>query len=396
MRNATIRVLAGFALVASLVASGCKVKLELPGGAQVLCSSDSDCPGGTICRTSLGKCVAPGGDVTAPELLTGTLQVTPARVGGNTAAITVSFQVSEALATDPAVSLGLAGAGQTRTMSLTSKDTGTHSYVFAYAPAPASDAEGDASLVVNLVDTTGNQGHAEIPRVTVLDFTPPGLALDAGNAPVVSIGLTPPATSPLRDVTAATVGTKLRVDFAASETLAGGADSPVVTLGTGPSAVTLTQLSGNGLSYVYQATMGAGFPEGPAPLTAHLVDLAGNGADVSLGTVQVKTTPPTAPAVGAADALLFHRLPWGSDATGGAEAYYMRGRPGSVPANALLVVYSSSDVIAGGVLVGREIGRSQRTPPAPSGATWGTRPPSSSSWVMHPTCTSPRWTPPAT
>jgi len=359
MRRSRYHPAARLALAATIALAGCKVKLELPGGAQVTCTSDADCPNGTICRTTLGTCVAPGGDVTPPELVTSTILVSPGRVGRNTPAITVSFQVSEALAADPAVSLGLAGAGQTRTMSLESKDTTAHSYVFTYAPAPASDPEGDVSLVVNLVDTTGNQGHAEIPREAVLDFTPPGLALDNGGAPVVAIGFTPPATSPLRDVTAATVGTKLRVDFAASETLRGGTDSPVVTLGTGAAAVTLAQISGNGLSYVYETTVAAGFPEGPAPLAAHLTDLAGNGADVSLGTVQVTTTPPASPAVGTPDAVLFHRLPWGSDATGGAEAYFMRGLAGSVPASSLVVVYSSADVVSGGALIGREIGRVQ-------------------------------------
>jgi hypothetical protein len=344
-------------LLASLAA--CKASLDLPAGALVTCSSDADCPSGWVCRTTLGRCVQPGADGTAPQLVTTSLVVTPPRVGLATATVSVAFQVSEALARDPDATLRLSGAdAAARTLQLVSGDELLHAYVLAYAPVPGSDAEGDVSLVATFIDAAGNEGRVELPRVAVFDFTPPDLALDTMGAPVASVTLTPPATSPVRDVGAATAGTRLRVDFAASEPLAGGADSPVVKLGSGASALALAEVSGNGLSFVYEAVVGTGLPDGPTPLTAHLTDLAGNGADVTLGTVVVKTQRPASPAVGTADRILFHRVPWGSEATGGAEAYYLRGGAGAVPAGALAIAYSAATVISPeGALVGREIAR---------------------------------------
>ena len=345
--------------LASLAVAACKTGLEVPEGALVTCGSDADCPGGYICRSTLGRCVRPGGDVTAPELVTASLQVDPPLVGTATATVTVAFEVSEPLASDPVAFLRLSGAGATtRALAVQSRDLALNRYVLSYSPAPASDGEGDVSFVATFIDAAGNEGHVELPRVAVFDFTAPRLARDTGGAAVVAVALTPPATSPRRDVDAITVGTRVRVDFAASEPLAGGAGSPVVKLASGGNAVTLTQLSGNTLSYVYETVMGAGFIDGPASLTAHLTDLAGNVADVPLATVQVKTQRPASPAVGTAGAVLFHRVPWGSDATGGAEAYYLRGAAGAVPASTLAVVYSDPTVISsGGTLVGREIAR---------------------------------------
>lgn len=352
--SSSLRALAPLVLLAA-----CGVDLKLGANAKVTCGSDAECPAGWVCPVTLGRCVQPGGDVTAPALVPSSLAVTPGRVGLAPVTLQVAFQVTEPLARDPEVSLRLSGAAApTRPLALVSRDEATHGYVFSYTPAPGTDPEGDVALVARLVDLAGNEGRVDLPRVAIFDFTPPALAVDAGGAPVATVTLTPPATSPLAAVTAVTVGTVLRVDFAAAETLAGGASAPTVALGTGGSALALEQLSGNGLSYVYRAVAGAGLPEGPAPLTAHLVDLAGNAADVALGTVEVKTQPPSSPAVGTADAILFHRVPWGSEATGGAEAYFLRGLPGAVPANALVVVYSDPLVVtSAATLVGREVAR---------------------------------------
>ncbi|HEX9243524.1 MAG TPA: hypothetical protein VF875_13865 [Anaeromyxobacter sp.] len=345
-------------LLLSLLA-GCKMDFPVPAGAQVACGADADCPGGWICPATLHKCVQPGGDQTAPALAPGTLVVTPVRVGLATGAVTFAFQVSEALAADPEVSIRLSGpSASTRTLSLLTKDGATHQYTYVYYPVPGTDPEGDVAFVARFVDRAGNEGRVDLPGSASFDFTPPALAVDAGNVPVTSVTLTPPATSPLRSVTAVTVGTILRVDFASAEMLAGGGAAPVVRLGSGGATLTLAQLSGNGLSYVYQALVPGGLPDGLTPLAAHLTDLAGNTSDVSLGNVEVKTTPPASPAVGTHDWILFRRIPWGSQATGGIDAYFLKGAAGSVPANALVIVYSDPLVVtSGSTLVGREVAR---------------------------------------
>lgn len=358
------RVTAAALALAAAILGACSADLTLPAGAQVTCGSDADCPSGWICPATLRRCVRPGGDQVAPALVPGSLAVLPPRVGRSTATVTFTFEVTEALAADPEVSIRLAGpAPLTRTLPLQSRDVAAHRYTYAYAPVPASDPEGEVAFVARFVDLAGNEGRVDLPGAALLDFTAPALALDTLGSPVVAVTLTPPATSPLRTVTAATIGTVLRVEFASAEVLAGGAAAPVVTLGAGGSALALGQLSGNGLSYVYQAVVGAGLADGPAPLTAHLTDLAGNGSDLTLATVTVKTTPPASPAVGTADAILFHRVPWGAASTAGAEAYFLRGLGGAVPASATVIAYSDPLVISGaGSYVGREIARTTADP----------------------------------
>jgi len=344
------------ALAVSLLCA-CTADLEIPDGARVSCASDADCPGGYVCRQNQGRCFKAGGDVTPPGIV-GTIAVSPQRVGAATAAVTVSFTTTEALGGDTAASLAFDG-GTKLPLAIAVKDAATHAYELTYAPSPAQDPEGQAYLVATLSDETGNLVDVPATPAAVFDFTPPALALDNGGKPVAAIALTPPASSPLRDVGAATVGTKLRVEFATTEpAFEAGGQAPVVKLGAGASAVTLAQVSGNGLSFVYDTTVAAGLPAGPAPVTARITDLAGNAADVALGTVTISTATPASPAVGTANAILFHRVPWGSEATAGAPAFFLSGAAGAVPAGATVIAYSDPTVVtAGGVLVGREIAR---------------------------------------
>ncbi|MFO0582268.1 MAG: hypothetical protein U0229_08355 [Anaeromyxobacter sp.] len=345
------------ALAASVLAA-CSADLKLPEGARVSCASDADCPDGYVCRQNQGRCFRAGGDVTAPGLV-GSPVVTPERVGATTSKVTVAFTTTEALGGDSAATLTFAGSGETLALAIAEKDAATHAYEATYVPKPASDPEGVADFVATLSDVTGNLAPASRSNAVVFDFTPPGILQDASNEPVVSVTLTPPATSPVRDVTAATVGTGVRVGFATTEfVVASGAGAPVVTLGSGAAAVTFAQVSGNGLSFVYEATLAAGLPDGAAPLSVRLTDLAGNFADASLGTVAISTKTPATPAVGTANAVLFHRVPWGSETTAGAPAFFLKGAAGAAPANATVIAYSAPLVVSPqGTLVGREIGR---------------------------------------
>ena len=195
--------------------------------------------------------------------------------------------------------------GANRPLAVVSRDAANNGYVMSYTPVPSgpgADPEGDVSFVATLIDAAGNQGHVELPHVAVFDFTPPSARRrprrQRPSWPCPSRRPPPArcATSP-RSPSAP----RLRVDFAASEPLPPWPDAgaPVVTLGSGATTVTLSPVSGNGLSYVYETLVAAGLPRGTsAPLTARLTDLAGNVTDVALATVPVITQPPATPAVG--------------------------------------------------------------------------------------------------
>ena len=88
-----------FALV---VLGGCQFDTALPSGIRVSCTENADCPVGTVCRESLGRCIrADNDDTEPPHFVTGPI-VEPA-VGRAGTRFALSFTTSESLDHDPAV-----------------------------------------------------------------------------------------------------------------------------------------------------------------------------------------------------------------------------------------------------------------------------------------------------
>lgn len=166
-----------------------------------------------------------------------------------------------------------------------------------------------------------------------LDPNPPGL--DPGS---VRLTLVPGRDSPLAVVDTMTRGTVAVIGFVADEPLRVPADLVLV-----PPLQCERSRSGDA-DFEFRCTVppGAAPPDGPVSATAQLEDLAGNTADVpllGLGLV-LDTTPPPPPTVDAPGVLVYERVPWGSDATGGVVRYALSGGAGAAPDASLLRAFS--------------------------------------------------------
>src|SRR5688572_20824105 len=73
----------------------CRTDLSVPDGAQLLCTSDADCPAGSFCRPALGRCMrTAGADDAAPSVVS--TSVLPASAGPSTD-VTATFTVDDDL-----------------------------------------------------------------------------------------------------------------------------------------------------------------------------------------------------------------------------------------------------------------------------------------------------------
>jgi hypothetical protein len=282
-----------------------------------------------------------------PPAISGAIAVSPAKAGfkaGDQPSIT--FTASEAVPV-PEASLGTAvpidapcvAAGPARTFTCTLS-----------RPLAASDLpEGVNALLVKLTDAAGNVGYGS--RALTLDYAPAGLS----GAPVTQLI---PGPGNLRTTIAALgPGSTLRVVLLASEPLSA---DPSVWAQSGQTGeiLPLSRTSSNGTSYVYQLTLDSALRT-PATWTLYWdpVDLAGNqwpaAGKPPVATFPVDGEAPAAPAVGtaAAPAITWERVPWGSQATGGAALYRVSGAASSVPGADLAVAW---DGPAAGA---RELGR---------------------------------------
>lgn len=163
-------VMAAAFITLSLQAASCTYEGTLPEGAQLTCTQNSDCPPGTVCRETVGLCVAADStDTIPPEFISGPT-VSP-NVGREGASFAMTFTVSEALARDPIVMLGSASAQKAFTVDELTTDRANQRYSFSYT-ALGDEAEETVSTTVSLVDRVGNSIERAGGSLT-FDFTPP-------------------------------------------------------------------------------------------------------------------------------------------------------------------------------------------------------------------------------
>jgi hypothetical protein len=343
-------------LAATLLgASACTPNLAVPPSALLGCENSDQCPSGYTCKEALHRCVAVGGDETIPEIVPGTLTVSPlfARVGTT---ITTSFSLSERPGTEPLVRLSWGGAQATeRAFVLTGSNPATRAYTFTYTAA-AGDPPGYASVVVTFVDEAANPGRGELTNIVEFDFKRPGLAKDLQGTPLTTVQILPGPTNPLLVVSEATVGSVVRVAFTVSEPL--GTKPVVIT--ASPAALEFEERSGAGLSYVYElAWSEPDGPQGELAAMAHLVDRAGNESDVEIGRFVVDTIAPERPAVDAPRSIIFERIPWASSSSNRKPMFTLTGAEGAVGDGvAYVIVYDGPEIYsAEGIPVGAEISR---------------------------------------
>jgi hypothetical protein len=170
--------------------------------------------------------------------------------------------------------------------------------------------EGANALLVTLADAASNVGYHS--KAVTLDHTPPTHAS-------VTPQLLATEWNLLSTVGALGDGGVFRLSIIAAEPLA-WAPQVVARDPVNGHQATLSLVSETGTSYVYELkTNGVEYPAGTWWITWDPVDLAGNRwpalALPQIATVEVDSTPPPEPQVGAADAPLvtWRRVPWGSD-----------------------------------------------------------------------------------
>jgi hypothetical protein len=290
---------------AALLAAGCSPNVDFPKGGQLLCQSNDDCPGESVCQVALGQCVPKDALGAAPPALAGPASVSPTY--GNTATtFTISFDVTQKLLRAPELWAEL----RDQKLSLTLDEgasSGEH-YVFHYQPA-ASDPEGVAGLFVKLVDEAGNVADGLTVGTLVVDDTPPGVIFPR-------VEYLAAETNPLgAAVGAARVGTRIRVQVTANEPLDPASD-PKLTATNGVDTLTFaaTQVTEDGAAF--EVTVPAGASDSPAVYVPHLSgwkDAAGNvssASSFSEPAIRVQTTEP-ALAVDQAQ-VEYLRSPWGN------------------------------------------------------------------------------------
>jgi hypothetical protein len=299
---------ASAALAAALALAACRPSLELPAGADVSCRSTADCPTGRVCQ--LDRCQDPSNLDTTPPDLVGAVTVDPPRGRAGTT-FTVRLEATEALATEPRVSLGLAPP-----VDLACASGGGNAYLCSYTASGGENggSGGTAGLDVRLRDRAGNETVRGNVGVLVLDFAPPGVA-------VASVSYLPSPTNPLPFVSRATVGTRARVAVSSDERLSTTA-TPTLTAPAAPAlAFALVPGSLGDTGAVFEATVPAGLADGTYSLRVGWQDEVGNAGTADLPAAASAVVRTSAPVLQVDQAkLVFVRSPQGnaaSEALGG-------------------------------------------------------------------------------
>jgi len=262
-RRSRLAVVAVIALSSALAA--CTADLPIPDDAQLDCSAGA-CPSGWTCTASK-RCVPSSAIDVKPPYISSAAVVDPpvARAGVNPR---VTFTVSEALSEEPLVR---AAVGTTRFLTRVSGQSPGLTYVYEYASQGDEPKGTDCTITVDLVDTQGVASTGLAAGALRFDDLPPdAIAADVTGSP-------------------AKVGSTVRVAFTAAEPL--GADPVVRAAGTYPFVKDATS---SGQHYVYLRVSDGTEPETPGgvPVTADLVDVAGNSATAPLGAAVFDRTAP--------------------------------------------------------------------------------------------------------
>jgi hypothetical protein len=245
---------------------GCGVALDLPDGAVVQCASNADCPGGLICHPAAGRCVDSGEFDLEPPTLSGltigaerTSTLIPVsatfRVGEEPATLTFTMTPESA----PSVQ-GTCAVIDAATQAWTCTRT------LGGDEAPA-DEETPATINVTVADAAGNAASAS-GRV-VIDFKKPTVE-------AASLTYVPGPDNRLREVTAATDGTRVIAIFNTSEIL-DTVEPPTLAARIDATTVVPFTLSHQGVAAAtFELEVDESFEDGVYPLELGWTDRAGN------------------------------------------------------------------------------------------------------------------------
>jgi hypothetical protein len=310
--------------VAAAVGTACSSSVPIPEGAQLTCSSASDCPSGFACHNQVCARLE-AMDTTPPYLVKRECGQEPqadacvcarrspgseatcgsAVVGKAGATFTIDLVGSEALVEPPRVTLGVIPLVDVPCVA-----NGEDSYRCTYTATGAENGGrgGVVGIDVALKDRAGNESLLDRVAALELDFAPAGVAL-------ASVAYYPDTSNPLPSVARAKVGTVVRVAVTANEDL----DLTVApTLGVDfggvfePFALVTGSLTRAGA--VFEGAVPSGTQDGSFTPTVGWTDLAGNATTTGVGmqAIVVKAHPPSL--VVNQGKVVFVRSPWGASA----------------------------------------------------------------------------------
>jgi hypothetical protein len=264
-------------------------------------------------------------DFTGPTFA-GAPSVSPSLLGPGTV-LTVSFQASEALAPNGA-QVDLVDGTDRRPMI----DSGDHS-TFTYTD-DGTEPDGSWDVLVTLTDTSGNASTDLRAGSVTIDNTPPSpISADVRRADGQA--------SRDDNIPDANASTTMIVTFAATEPLA---KSPAVRARCGSSTQNLVRTGDqtSAIVFVFELDPPIALTAGNCDVVADLTDLAGNtnqNAVVASPAFTFDNTPPASADVVSAGVIVYRRVPWGADSTGGAKQFELSGLQGAVEPFARVEVY---------------------------------------------------------
>ncbi len=281
-------------------------------------------------------------DTTTPSVTAFTVNPALASTAAGRSAVTISLTLSEALSAATAGAIVVTVAGNSVLCTDTASPlvkTCTYNVLGTEIPAAT---EATVAVAVALKDAAGNKGFAS--NSLALDFTGPAVVANSA-----LIKLVPTDTNPLSTVTAVTTGTRVQLTFTLSE----ASSTPVVTTTAGsPSSLSFTKTSSTGTTFVFDHTL-ATTGQGVHSISVTATDLAGNQTVTNLTpTFTVDTSAPAAPSVGVADALVYKREPWGSDASDVTKIFRIAVASGAV-AGSTVIAWDGPTPRVSGIEIGR-------------------------------------------
>ena len=259
----------------------------------------------------------------------------------------LTLHASEALSQVPIVHVVTAD-GSEAIASPISEDPDTHGYVVGYS-ATGLEAEGAASLAIELRDVAGNGAVVTASDVLRFDHTGPSVVPHSG-----SLQLIPAPQNIFSDVSTAKTGTVIRVAFLLDEEVADGTTPEVKASGIDTTTSQESQLDFNaeivaGRTFVYTHTV-AGDDVAQATYTLQVTaqDAVGNVATSALELpapdLTIDTHAPSPPDVETVGRVFYRRIPWGAITSDAAPSFTLEAAAGAIEGGAWLVAYDGSDL----------------------------------------------------
>lgn len=321
-----------FVLLTCSVFAACTDLAVIPADAQLVCTSDDDCPDGFACRIALGRCLDNARAQAAPIAV-----VTATTVVHQRRSQQPGFSIVEASAsfsTAPVAVGGLLDDGVA--LACTVDPAPDHVVRCTLDLADVSDlVDGEHDVTVFADDGLGTIASSRA-RVTV-DLVAPDVVEDA-----VVVTYVPDETNALETTSA--VGPTSNATVQLSLTEVPGA-APVAAVAGAPTALAFAPAQPTGLvaTLLVDGAALSAVDDGPVDVTVELTDDVGNARTTTLpALLQVDHTAPNAAAVADEDAVVYARIPEGSRATAGVAQFTLT-IAGGVEANAVVVVTTAAD-----------------------------------------------------